>query len=878
MFRLSPFSRCRYGIRAGTAVVVPRSPPLSSLHSAKTQPNRTTTNAGTNANLQAGSTGMRKSSSQQNNRHSKQQNMMLSPIFAPKSMGATTTTTSTIVHPDLLSRPTTSSSSTSNTAHDHTTPPPLNASEVITFRRRHYAADSMNGHQKSSHGSTTASTTTSSSASPAVHASTTANGTSTSASASNSRRHSSHGSITSPKTHPAFSPLVKARSTTSRSIPTLNDTITGNSNATSSTSSPRMKAVDGSSTTASPSLAASSLSDLLLRTTSRPETTSSSSSHSQQQQQQQQQQSISGNKRASKSDTILANSSSIPENEAVNSTAAAAGIKDGSTKKSWLQRNKLTKTFFSFNGTSTSSALRAGTTTGHTHTSTTCGRKNCPVNHASSPSSTLHPLANFFTPLTRRVSEPGGAGSPFASPAIYYADSMNAVDPFEESFSRSASDSITSALKNTSNISPTTMINGTDGVRRRPSLSSSNTAPPAVITSPSPGPGGVKPQDISGFAGFLFALHNQRKVSASSSGALSPLSPNGSAAAAAVAAAVNAKEASNNKRASFGLYSTPESSESGYDAQDEEVSAIRGRGRASRRPHAPPAGNVEKATEVHAPLFKSESNIQPGRSVDNATAHTAKPALLREKLANVVRASNDRSPSGASPDGTSDQASTADVSPARSNGRPTRFMFGRGNAFKNSNLNENTTTSGTDNAEEEAGKVKAVSPSAVQSDRNRPKSSGREASPRLRHNHSTSVGEGSQYIVSLHGHPSKDGSDSKVGDGGDSSSSEELVLTDEKDSASQSPDRVQQQQQQDQQRGRPTARRRSSANGRMPLISPFTTLERESQQALITNANGDDGGRGRSRARGSAALHRSVSPARSSSRARGRDSPRLRTR
>lgn len=840
---------------------------------------------------------------------------MLSPIFGPKSVGSS-------LHPEATRSSTagTNTSNAKNTQHDHTNTPPLKASEVITFRRRHYATDSLNGqHKASNHGGREGGSSTagsSSTNSPAVKAATststahasssstnTTNTTATpttnsSSSNSSSRRHSSHGSsvLTSPNMLPAFSPLIKARSITSKSIPTLNS-VNGQGN---NTHSPKLKAVDSVSSTSasvvqpphqqqqhghhhglsSPSLAASTLSDLLHRTTSKGDSSSTLPA-------------IAGNKRASKSDSLLtgpalasssstknllrspgvpATSQGLPStssSSALSGTTAGKGENTGHNKPSWLQRNKLTKNFFSFNGPLSSSSL-TGRISDHaqsqSHSQATCARKNCPVNHAT------HPLASFFTPLTRRSSEPG---SPFASPAIYYSDNL---DPFEESFSKSASGSITTTLKNSASTT-----NGVDGVRRRPSLSTSITAPPGV-TTPSPGVNGVKPQDYSGFAGFLFALHNQRKGGAAA-GTSSPLSPyNGDG--------TSTKEDS--RKASFDMYSTPESSESGYDAQDEDharleiSSSVRGRGRSSRRANATTSASVSGAQA------KDQTE----------TAHTAKPALLKEKLNNVVRASNDRSNSTTS--STTDPTPVAtDVSPARSNGgKPRGFLFSRGNAFKNSSLAppETKGDAKSTNTDDEVDEVRIV-PSIDQKKQEKDirieavnsqddhsakqqeeiSSRGRKGvstAPRARHNHSTSVGEGSQYIVNLRGSAGQKAKVSIRAEKGDESS-EELTLSDERDSPRRSPERTGVAPN-PQQRGRPTARRRSSANGRIAVVSPFTTLERantfangeEKQQQLQT----EDGGRGRSRARGSAALHRSVSPARSSSRARGRDSPRLRTR
>lgn len=757
------------------------------------------------------STGMRKSTSQQHNRHSKSQNLMLSPIFAPKSMGATTTSTGGLIHDPSLAFTTRPTSSSSNciTTHDNSNTPPVNPSEVITFRRRHYAADSINGHQKSSHGNGNVSSTTSSNASPALHAAPNP----TTSSKTSSRRHSSHGSaITSPKMAPAFSPLVKAKSTTSKSVPALKATDNGAPISSTSTSSPSVRPVDGPVGSSSPSLAASSLSDLLLRTVSRTESIGA--------QQQSHPSSITGNKRASKSDTVLHDS--IPEHGSLTSTKG--GLEN--SKKTWLQRNKLTKTFFSFNNGPSSTLSRIGTaaeegSSSNYQTHDSCGKKDC-FNHPP-----RHPLASLLSPLSRRVSEPGGAGSPFASPAIYYTDAP--YDPFAESFaSRSVSDSITATYKHNS-LSPSRngvskgdygTLNGSGNTQpRRPSLSTSMTAPPIVEASPSPGLGGVKPQDYSGFAGFLFALHNQRKASA---------------AAAANSSSQQASDLRNSnsaKRPTFELHSTPDSSESGYDAQDEQVSASRGRGRNSnRRPI------VERTSfENHGTLFKSEAQGYIGG------AQTAKPALLKEKLNNVVKANKEAEGQDHQNNSTSN-TSTADVSPARSNtssnGRPTRFLFSRGNAFKNSNLNEST-ASNSESTEEVA-------------DRSRKVEETQQAS-RLRDDQPAATGEGSQYIVNLR----------------DQSKGSKKVET-EDDSLSEESDNVREA------RGRPTARRRSSGNGRRPMVSPFTTLERESVEDPKNQP--DDGGRGRSRARGSAALHRSVSPARSSSRARGRDSPRLRTR
>lgn len=421
--------------------------------------------------------------------------------------------------------------------------------------------------------------------------------------------------------------------------------------------------------------------------------------------------------------------------------------------------------------------------------------------------------------------------SPFASPAIFYAD--HPKNPFEESFaSRSASDSFTATLRNTSLSPASPALVGeysnssvTNGSAVKRALTS-----PAVINTPSPGGSGIKPQDYSGFAGFLFALHNQRKGNATAS----QQSGSGSASYK-----IRDSAAPIGTKASFQLYDATESSESGYDAQDEEVSAARGRGRASGRKVGP------TTVESGETLFKSEEQ-----------ANVARPAPLKEKLVNAVRASNDRAASSVSSSDSVEASNSAAGSPATSNSsarKPTRFLFGRGNAFRNSNLNE-------------AAVVAAERTIQPQNDKTA------QPLPRARHNHSTSVGEGSQYIVSLRGQTTKG---SQVENIEDDSLSEELLLNDGQESPSAPlPDRPTASAEA---RGRPTARRRSSGNGRMPLVSPFTALDRETREVLQEQTN-EDGGRGRSRARGSAALHRSVSPARSSSRVRGRDSPRLRLR
>lgn len=652
---------------------------------------------------------------------------------------------------------------------------------------------------------------------------------------------------------------------------------------------------------ASPSLAATTLSDLLYRTTSKGDKVPVAHSHGHSHLGP-----LSVNKRASKSDSLLSgpalagtSSSALPNSDLPSTSQGLQSVpsKSASTNNkssSWLQRNKITKSLFSFNGPLASSTLTgktidSGAVPGSaTSAHATCARKNCPVNHAAAAH---HPLASFFTPLTRRNSEPG---SPFASPAIYYSDSL---DPFEESFSKSATSptsmSGSSTLKNSSAATGTSVRggNGTP-VARRPSLGTSITAPP-VISSPSPGPDGLKPQDYSGFAGFLFALHNQRKGSASAgsnlrtTGTSSPLSANNAGASAT-------KEGK--RRSIENVYSTPGSSESGYDAQDEDhsrldggaTSTFRGRGRTSRRPNAISA------------LVNGMKENNSDNKTDNTTT-TVKPALLKERLNNVVRASNDRpSPSG-------DASPTSEISPARSTGnnggKPRGFLFSRGNAFKNSTL----VNQSTDETEDEVEEVK-ISPSTATSKKKPQKEEMQieavvvkeegaksEQAPvvtargrtgpavpqqRARHNHSTSVGEGSQYIVNLRASGGPKSRHSLKEEKGEDSS-EELTLSDDGDSPERD-DIAAQQAAAAQPRGRPTARRRSSANGRVPVVSPFTALERantfangeEKQHQLQT----EDVGRGRSRARGSAALHRSVSPARSSSRARGRDSPRLRNR
>lgn len=331
----------------------------------------------------------------------------------------------------------------------------------------------------------------------------------------------------------------------------------------------------------------------------------------------------------------------------------------------------------------------------------------------------------------------------------------------------------------------------------------------------------MKMQDYSGFAGFLFALHNQRKSAASSS-------PDSHAS----------KTGEISSKAATAPAYDLESSESGYDAQDEEHQDARGRGRSSRK--------------LNSMSDKLEGNASKTGSESKAQALLAQPALLKQKLVNVVRASND--PSGKSPASVEADENTS----ARSVSRPTRFLFGRGNAFKNS-LN----VSQVDTEDE----ISSVSPAPAdeeliehskspeeresrrtREDRSRKVTQDTYPERRPRHNHSTSVGEGSQYIVTMRDRSSDSSEDS----GG--SSRQSKPSSDRED-------------------GRGRARRRS-AEGRYPVVSPFTTLERSQTHPEPV----EETGRGRSRQRGSAAFHRSVSPARSSSRARGRDSPRLRAR
>lgn len=391
---------------------------------------------------------------------------------------------------------------------------------------------------------------------------------------------------------------------------------------------------------------------------------------------------------------------------------------------------------------------------------TAAGGSKPKLKSKSNLSSFNRTAASSFAPLQRRVSEPH---SPYASPRL--ANNPN-VNPFDSSFTTSSDKDLTVGRR----------VSTSSYSLRRPSLSSSITAPP---TTGQPG-SSTRPQDYAGFAGFLAAVYSEPTV-------------------------------------------TPDPSDSGYDGHD------------------------ERDRRVQINDKPSNSNQAP------------KAASLRDKLVSLV------SSSASSSSSSSDSSSSG----AR---RPTRFMFGRGAAAsgtRSSSASKKTSLATADEAagssDDEGAGQSVPSQSTVGSTATVRKTTAATAPPATKD---------SQYIVSVlptkrqpsrstptaqPGMPRRGTGDSALATSSSSSESDE-----EKRAREPTP------QDDGEERGR-TSRKPSER------VVRVSVLDRVAENARVYGAAAaDDGGRGRSKQRGSAAsMRRSVSPNRSVSRASSRDPRRL---
>ena len=421
----------------------------------------------------------------------------------------------------------------------------------------------------------------------------------------------------------------------------------------------------------------------------------------------------------------------------------------------------------------------ASTATLRAHTQATCARQGCPVAHKQQVESTMSTSGKtaHFHPLHRRVSEPL---SPYVSPSVH---SPSHEDPFELAFVVDSERSQRS-VPNSAGL-------------RRPSLSASVTSPPGSSLAQS-----TRPQDHSGFSSFLFSRYNP-------------------------APAVSSQSSSSSR---------PDTSESGYDAQDEED---RSRRNASGPAAAAQSPSLARRSSSRDGLYMKGESEQNGGTTGNA-GPSARTAYLKDRLASLSPAPTSASSSSSETGATSGSAAGA--------AKPTRYMFGRGNAFKSTLRHDSPEIESADlsSASEGEGDAAGEDDGAKRGRRSRQAS----AQPgRPKHNHSTSVGEGSQYIVTIR--PSKEAHQSSQRAAPPAASRTDSALVTSSSSSSDNDDR-----------GRSSTRKPSNANinpqaqaGRGPPAGPISQLQRvaSGQSGRRPTSSGDSaeesGGRGRSRQR-----------------------------
>lgn len=439
-------------------------------------------------------------------------------------------------------------------------------------------------------------------------------------------------------------------------------------------------------------------------------------------------------------------------------------------------------------------------------TQTTCARRGCPLSTSQS-SSGPSALISALSPLTRRISEPH---SPYASPRPV---SPEAGDPFEQSFAGARS---TSAVRLPTNATPREQL-------RRPSLSSTQTAPPVV----SVGTATARPEDHAGFSGYLFNLHNREKKAATAP--TSPMLKSHKHSSPHASPVLAGKAFSSHKK------------DSGYDAHDEQDSS-------SSRPvtsHSRKSSSSALAAQAAGEHLTSTSTLSSLSSRNNREA-------FKDKLATVFASS----------------ASSSDASSVQRKAvqKPTRFLFGRGHSAHSKVAAEDSKASGMAvNGE----RPSSESEEELRSRQRRQKAAGvmteATADWRPKHNHSTSVGEGSQYVVSIRPSAVRKASKDRANEqdhvpplvrrgttesaiASSSSSSDEAdhvpienVLA--KLREAEAPAEAER-------RGR-GAERKVSINGmpRVPAVSPFTALQRMAQGTEVRQQVDSTEGRGRSRQR-----------------------------
>lgn len=355
-------------------------------------------------------------------------------------------------------------------------------------------------------------------------------------------------------------------------------------------------------------------------------------------------------------------------------------------------------------------------------------RKLLPLNSThhiiSAPSSNAQHFGS------RRVSEPL---SPYYSPSIR---SPSSGDIFASAFAGKPS-----------SYSPS---------HRRPSISASWSAP--VIPDSSPLASSVattRPQDYSGFAGFLESKHANR--------ASPTVSPTTTLAAT-------------KHRGSDGT-------ESGYDAQDEQLSLQKDRRLAS---------STNKKAVSPVTSRRALAEVSNGLREAQQKSHAS---IMKERLANLHNGANGSSASSSSSDGSN--------APSKVKG----YHFSRGGAFKGSLHDEEQ----EDEEDESSRRGRRSRQSTVKATQQQQATSTAQSNSRTRQSSATAV-QDADYVVTVL--PSNKHSSSAT------AKPESAVLTSSSSSSSS--------EEEENARGRGRAVRTTSSDytERRQLVSPFTALER----------------------------------------------------